>query len=117
MPGDWTVINSVQTDIEILTAMTNILTTIMTSNQFLTMNRNCDMKTTHEKALAQRIADENAIAAGKAKAILNAIEESNLKNGFGVYPINTLEAEVDTIKDTTGTGFYQSTPKTDCTPV
>ena len=69
------------------------------------------------KPLAQRIADENAIAAGKAKAILNAIEESNLKNGFGVYPINTLEAEVDTIKDTTGTGFYQSTPKTDYTPV
>lgn len=118
-PGNWTVINSVQTDIEILTAMTNILTTIMTSNQFLTMNRNCDLKTTHEKALAQRIADENAIAAGKAKAVLNAIEESNLKNGFGVYPINTLESTEETIniKDTTGTGFYQSVPASDCTPV
>lgn len=76
-PGEWTVINSVQTDIEILTAMSNILTTIMTSSQFLTMNRSCDMKVSRDKALEQRIADESAIAAGKAKAMAIAFTEVN----------------------------------------
>lgn len=80
MPGEWTVINSVQTDIEILTAMSNILTTIMTSNQFLTMNRSCDLKITHEKALDQRIADEKAIAAGKAAAVLEEIKKNPVQN-------------------------------------
>lgn len=75
-PGEWTVINSVQTDIEILTAMSNILTTIMTSNQFLTMNRSCDLKVSHEKALEQRIADEKAIAAGKASAVLEELNKN-----------------------------------------
>ena len=77
-PGEWTVINSVQTDIEILTAMSSILTTIMTSNQFLTMNRSCDMKVSHDKALAQRVADETAIAAGKGKGYLSAFAESDV---------------------------------------
>lgn len=77
MPGEWTVINSVQTDIEILTAMSNILTTIMTSSQFLTMNRSCDMKVSRDKALEQRVADEAAIAAGKAKAMASAFTEIN----------------------------------------
>lgn len=76
MPGEWTVINSVQTDIEILTAMSNILTTIMTSNQFLTMNRSCDLKVSHDKALAQRIEDETKIAAGKAKGVLSVMSVS-----------------------------------------
>lgn len=73
IPGEWTVINSVQTDIEILTAMSNILTTIMTSNQFLTMNRSCDLKITHEKALSQRIEDEAKITEGKVKAIMKHV--------------------------------------------
>ena len=77
-PGEWTVINSVQTDIEILTAMSSILTTIMTSNQFLTMNRSCDMKVSHDKALAQRVADETAIAAGKGKGYLSVFAESDV---------------------------------------
>lgn len=75
--GNWEVINSVQTDIEIMMAMSNILTTIMTSNQFLTMNRSCDMKVSHDKALEQRISDESAIAAGKMKGVIDMIADSN----------------------------------------
>lgn len=75
-PNEWVVINSVQTDIEIMVAMSNILTTIMTSNQFLTMNRSCDMKVSHDKALEQRIKDESAIAAGKTQGIINMIVNS-----------------------------------------
>ena len=98
-PNEWTVINSVQTDIEILTAMSSILTTIMTSSQFLTMNRSCDMKVTHDKALEQRIADEAAIAAGRAKAVVEAIETTDWKNGvsLGIYPVNTLASEEDNV--------------------
>lgn len=88
-PGEWTVINSVQTDIEILTAMSNILTTIMTSSQFLTMNRSCDMKVSRDKALEQRIADESAIAAGKAKAMVNEFNNINKDNPINLkYAIN-----------------------------
>ena len=50
----------------------------MTSNQFLTMNRSCDMKVSHDKALAQRVADETAIAAGKGKGYLSAFAESDV---------------------------------------
>lgn len=96
-PGEWTVINSVQTDIEILTAMSNILTTIMTSNQFLTMNRSCDMKVSRDKALEQRISDESAIAAGKAKAMVAAFTEVNKDN-----PVN--------IKYRTDWAYYGSSP-------
>lgn len=94
---NWTVINSVQTDVEILLAMTNILTTIMTSNQFLTMNRSCDLKVSREKALEQRIKDESAIAAGKAKGIIDAISTTNWKDGvsIGIYPVATLDTIVD----------------------
>ena len=122
-PNEWTVINSVQTDVEILLAMANILTTIMTSNQFLTMNRSCDMKVSREKALEQRIADETAIAAGKMKGMINAIGDSRFKDGvsIGIYPVNTLtseegETEPNYIKPVYDTccdpGFYQEVPST-----
>lgn len=83
--GKWTVINSVQTDTEILLAMSNILTTIMTSNQFLSMNRSCDMKVTRQKALEQRISDESAIALAKANAFFKAFDASSCANGIPIY--------------------------------
>ena len=92
---NWTVINSVQTDVEILLAMANILTTIMTSNQFLTMNRSCDMRVSREKALEQRVADETAIAAGKMKGMIDAIANSDFSDGvsIGIYPVNGILSE------------------------
>ena len=92
---DWTVINSVQTDIEILLAMTNILTTIMTSTQFLSTNRSCDLKVSREKALEQRVADESAIAAGKMKGMIDAIANSDFSDGvsIGIYPVNGIIPE------------------------
>ena len=94
-PNEWSVINSVQTDIEILLAMTNILTTIMTSTQFLSTNRSCDLKVSREKALEQRIADESAIAAGKMKGMIDAIANSDFSDGvsIGIYPVNGILSE------------------------
>ena len=117
---DWTVINSVQTDIEILLAMTNILTTIMTSTQFLSTNRSCDLKVSREKALEQRVADESAIAAGKMKGMIDAIGESRFKDGvsIGIYPVNGIISEdeetgIQHVYDTCcDPGFYQETPST-----
>ncbi|MCM1213948.1 MAG: hypothetical protein NC548_05420 [Lachnospiraceae bacterium] len=74
-PGLWTVINSVQTDIEILRAMTTIVTTIMTSSQFLSMSKAYDNKLTHEKALRNRADDEAVIAQAKARSILDIAAE------------------------------------------
>ena len=123
---DWTVINSVQTDIEILLAMTNILTTIMTSTQFLSTNRSCDLKVSREKALEQRIADESAIAAGKMKGMIDAIGESRFKDGvsIGIYPVNGIlsedeESEIHQVHETCcDPGFYQEIPSTPvCTKI
>ena len=86
--GKWTVINSVQTDTEILLAMSNILTTIMTSNQFLSMNRSCDMKVTRQKALEQRISDESEIALAKANAFFKAFDASSCGKGIPIYAQN-----------------------------
>ena len=74
-PGLWTVINSVQTDIEILRAMTSIVTTIMTSSQFLSMSKAYDNKLTHDKALQNRIDDEVKLSAAKTKAILEEAQK------------------------------------------
>ena len=117
---DWTVINSVQTDIEILLAMTNILTTIMTSTQFLSTNRSCDLKVSREKALEQRIADESAIAAGKMKGMIDAIANSDFSDGvsIGIYPVNGIlsedeEPEIHQVHETCcDPGFYQKIPST-----
>lgn len=76
--SDWTVINSVQTDIEIMSAMTNILTTLMTSNQFLSMNRSGDIQASHTKALDARIADERMITAAKTDAFIDTLSRARL---------------------------------------
>jgi len=78
-PGCWTVINSVQTDIEILRAMTTIVTTIMTSSQFLSMSKAYDNNLTHAKALKGRMSDEAQIAKAKAEAVLDAVDANKEK--------------------------------------
>lgn len=60
--GEWEVINSVATDIEIMKAISNIMTTFITSSQFLTTARNCDIKVSSRKALEDRADDEAYIA-------------------------------------------------------
>lgn len=75
-PGLWTVINSVQTDIEILRAMTSIVTTIMTSSQFLSMSKAYDNKLTHDKALQNRIDDEVKLSVAKTKAMLEEAQKA-----------------------------------------
>ncbi len=93
---DWTVINSVQTDIEILNAMTSILTTIMTSSQFLSMNKAGDMKVSHDEALRQRAEDEMTISNAKAKGFIKAFNMTEDPKGASVlaslsyYPVSSL---------------------------
>ena len=83
---NWTVINSVQTDIEILRAMTSIVTTIMTSSQFLSMSKAYDNKLTHDKALQNRIDDEMALATAKTKAILSAAAQEGFTPAAFAHP-------------------------------
>lgn len=77
--GNWTVINSVQTDIEILSAMTSILTTIMTSSQFLSVHRNGDPNYQQEKALDDRLKLEYAVTTSKLEAV------THRSNAIGVF--------------------------------
>lgn len=70
---NWSVINSVQTDVEIMNAMSSILTTIMTSTQFLSMNRSGDLRASHQNMLKQRVEDEAAIMKGKMDVLTEAL--------------------------------------------
>ena len=100
--------------------MTNILTTIMTSTQFLSTNRSCDLKVSREKALEQRVADASAIAAGKMKGMIDAIPNSDFSDGvsIGIYPVNGIlsedeEPEIQHVYDTCcDPSFYQKIPST-----
>lgn len=71
-----TVINSVATDLEILRAIVNILTTIMTSNQFLSMNKSYDRTMSHDQQLNRLIEDKRATT----KAITEAVIDTLLSN-------------------------------------
>ena len=87
--NQWTVINSVQTDIEIINAMTSILTTIMTSSQFLSMLRNGDQALSYQKELEKRLKEEELIAKAKGKGLKasEALKDINVSNwNLGTYP-------------------------------
>lgn len=72
---EWNVINSVETDIEIMNAMSSILTTIMTSTQFLSMSRSGDVHASHQSALQQRLEDEAAITRAKMGVVKEVLSD------------------------------------------
>lgn len=59
-----TVINSVSTDVEILKGMISILSLILTSNQFISINRMYDRKAGKQQLLNDKVNNYKAIAGG-----------------------------------------------------
>ena len=71
--GEWDVINSTATDIEILRAVINVLTTIITSNQYISVTKRFDANVTNEKALAKRLSEEYRYAKSRADGYMDAL--------------------------------------------
>lgn len=72
---DISVINSVGTDIEIINAMCSIITLILSSDQFLSINRTYDKKEAMWNAAEARAEQEAIIAKAKAEAFMSVIGE------------------------------------------
>lgn len=70
-----TVINSVATDLEILKAIVNILSIIMTSNQYISTSRAFDKKVNHDQQLARLVSDKKAVVRAITQEIINTIKE------------------------------------------
>lgn len=74
--GDWEVINSTSTDIEIIRAVVNILTTIITSNQFLSVTRRFDPIVNNERTMQNRLEEDRRITANKVHAFMDALADN-----------------------------------------
>lgn len=78
------IVNSVKSDTESIKAIISILTTIITSNQFLTINRNYDrttgMKQRRETAVKNKAEDYSYIASEVCEAIVKKLPGSILSN-------------------------------------
>ena len=79
-PEFWNVINSTATDIEILRAVVNVLTTVVTSNQFLSATRRFDQEATNEKSMRARLNEDMRFQTNRVNATLQAIVESPYKD-------------------------------------
>ena len=87
------VINSVATDLEILKAIVNILSTIMTSNQFVSTTKSYDRQLTHEQALNRQIDDKYRIAKAVTQAVVETIKEDKefMENFFELVGSNLID--------------------------
>lgn len=70
-----TVINSVSTDVEVLRGMVSILSTMLTSNQFLSINRSYDRSMGKQQQLEERVKVQTEITKAVTDAVLDTIEE------------------------------------------
>lgn len=71
--GSWEVINSTATDIEILRAVVNVLTTVITSNQFLSVTHRFDPKVHSERRLENQMSEEAQLVQNKVNAAIDAL--------------------------------------------
>lgn len=71
--GYWEVINSAATDIEILRAVVNVLTSVITSNQFLSVTRRYDPRVNSERTMQTRMAEDARIIKNKVNAAIDTI--------------------------------------------
>lgn len=74
-----TVINSVSTDIEILNAMISILSLMLTSSQFISINRMYDRKVGRRQVLDQKIKDQEELASAITRGILNVLNKEGIE--------------------------------------
>lgn len=82
-----TVINSVSTDVEIINAMISVLSIMLTSNQFLSVNRMYDRKMGRKQLLDSKIADKVAETEALTTTILTTIERysDTKKDESGIF--------------------------------
>ena len=74
--GKWEVINSTATDIEILRAVINVLTTIITSNQYISVTKRFDAAATNEKALTRRLEEDYRFSKSRMNGVMDALAEN-----------------------------------------
>lgn len=90
--NDVSVINSVGTDIEIINAMCSIITLILSSDQFLSINRTYDKKEAMWNAAEARAEQEAIIARARAEAFMDVIGKHPIPlehvNQYTSSPIN-----------------------------
>lgn len=98
-PAGQSLVNSVSTDCEILSAMSSILSLLLSSDQLLSLNKLYDKKSGRAQILADKTDEAYAVARGYA----NAFKESGCAL-FGDFYSSTLESEGD---------FYTSTLESD----
>lgn len=101
--GEWDVVNSTATDIEILRAVINVLTTIITSTQYISVTKRFDVNLTNEKTLTRRLDEEYRFSKSRADGIMDALatnENYDLLQGLigGVQVLGELD-ETDPIGD------------------
>lgn len=97
--GAWEVINSAATDIEILRAVVNVLTTVITSNQFLSVTRRYDARINSERTMQTRLAEDARIIKNKVNAAIETIvshpEYDMLQGVFGGIHIDGFPMDLD----------------------
>ena len=78
----WKVVTSTETDIEILKAVVNILVTIITSNQFISLTRRYDPVSNDKKRLESRLEEDTKILENKITTIMKSVGSAliNLTN-------------------------------------
>lgn len=72
---DNTVINSTSTDIEILRGMVSILSIMLTSNQFLSINRNFDRTVGKQQQKDEKLSLQKDMVYATANAVIEALKE------------------------------------------
>lgn len=72
----WEVVNSTATDIEILRAVINVLTTIITSNQYISTTRRFDSKVIDSKTRSKRLSEDRLYVGNKVIAVLETLLSS-----------------------------------------
>lgn len=84
---DCYIVNSIKTDIEVLKGMISILSTMLTSNQFLSINRSYDRamgQKQREEMMKQKKVDETVAI---ANALIDVLEEKGVFNNITVNGI------------------------------
>lgn len=71
--NNWEVINSTATDIEILRAVINVLTTVITSSQFLSVTHRFDPKVHNERRLKNQMNEDAKLVENKVNAAIEAL--------------------------------------------
>lgn len=76
--GRWNVINSTSTDIEILRAVINVLTTVITSNQFISLTHRFDPVLHNERKLSLQMKEDSRIIQNKVQSIIDTLKYNNI---------------------------------------